>query len=38
VESHLVKLVWLTLASMNQKPDRRLVNTFPGLVMAIIKH
>jgi hypothetical protein len=26
------------LASLKQELDRRLVNTFPGLVMASIKH
>jgi hypothetical protein len=38
LESHLVKMVWPTLASMNQRLDRRLVNTFLGLAMGFIKH
>lgn len=38
VESQLVKLWWPVLVTMNQKLDRRLVNTFLGLVMAIIMH
>jgi Transposase DDE domain len=38
VESQLVKLVWPILIKLNQKLDRRLVNTFLGLVIAIIMH
>lgn len=38
VERQLVKLLWPILASLNQRLDRRLVNTFLGLVMAIIVH
>ena len=33
----MVKKVWPILVSLKQKLDRRLVNTFLGLVMAIIK-
>lgn len=38
VESQLVNLLWPILVKLNQKLDRRLVNTFLGLVMAIIMH
>lgn len=38
VESQLVKLLWPILVKLNQKLDRRLVNTFLGLVMAILMH
>ena len=38
VESELVKLLWPVLVKLNQKLDRRLVNTFLGLGMAIILH
>ena len=38
VERQLVKLLWLVLASLHQKLDRRLVSTFLGLVMAILMH
>lgn len=38
VERQLVKLVWPILVKLNEKLDRRLVNTFLGLVMAIIMH
>ena len=31
-------MVWPILASLKQKLDRRLVNTFQGSVRAIIKH
>jgi hypothetical protein len=37
VERHFVKMVWPILVSLKQKLDRRLVNTIPGLVRAIIK-
>jgi hypothetical protein len=36
VESHLVKLLWAVLASLKKELDRRLVQTFLGLVMAMI--
>jgi len=36
VERQLVRMLWPVLASLNQKLERRLVNTFLGLVMAII--
>ena len=38
LESQLVKLLWPVLVELDQKLDRRLVNTFLGLVMAIIRH
>lgn len=38
VENHLVKLLWPILVQLHEKLDRRLVNTFLGLVMAIIMH
>src|SRR5919106_1974914 len=38
VEHQLVKLVWPVLVKLNERLDRRLVNTFLGLVMAIIMH
>lgn len=38
VEAQLVNLCWPLLVKLNQKLDRRLVNTFLGLVMAIIMH
>jgi len=38
VESQLVNLLWPVLVKLNQKLDRRLVNTFLGLVIAIIMH
>jgi len=38
VERHLVKLLWAVLVSLKEKVDRRLVNTFLGLVMAIVMH
>ena len=34
----MVKMVLPILVSLKQKLDHRLVNTFLGLVMAIIKH
>ena len=34
----MVKMVWPILVSLKQKLDNRLVNTFLGLVMGIIKH
>lgn len=38
VERHLVRLLWPVLVSLKEKVDRRLVNTFLGLVMAIVMH
>jgi hypothetical protein len=38
MERPWVKMVWPILVSSKQKPDRRQVNTFLRLVMAIIKH
>jgi len=38
VESQLVNLLWPVLVKLNQKLDRRLVNIFLGLVIAIIMH
>ena len=38
LEGQLVKLLWLLLAKLNEKVDRRLVTPFLGLVMAIIRH
>ena len=38
MERHLVQMVWPILVSLKQKLDRCLVNTFLGLVMAIIRH
>jgi hypothetical protein len=38
IEKQLVKLLWPVLVSLKGKLDRRLVNTFLGLVMAIIMH
>src|SRR5215210_5676405 len=38
VERQLVKLLRPILASLNQQLDRRLVSTFLGLVMAVIRH
>ncbi len=38
LEEQLVKLLWPLLVSLKQKLDRRLVQTFLGLVMAIVMH
>jgi hypothetical protein len=38
IEEQLVKLLWPVLVSLQQKLDRRLVNTFLGWVMAMIRH
>jgi len=38
IEAQLVKLLWPVLVRLQQKLDRRLVNTFLGLVMAVIRH
>jgi hypothetical protein len=38
LEEQLVKLLWPMLVRLKQKLDRRLVNTFLGLVMAIVVH
>lgn len=37
-ERQLVNFLWPILVRLNEKLDRRLVNTFLGLVMAIILH
>lgn len=38
LEKQLVKLLWPVLREMKQKVDRRLVKTFLGLVLAIVRH
>lgn len=38
IEQQLVTLLWPVLVRLKQKLDRRLVETFLGLVMAIIMH
>ncbi len=38
MEEQLVKLLWPVLVGLKQKLDRRLVQTFLGLVMAMIMH
>ena len=38
VEQQLVRLLWPMLVALKRRLDRRLVETFLGLVMAIIKH
>jgi hypothetical protein len=38
LEGQLVELLWPVLVSLKQKLDRRLVQTFLGLVMAMIMH
>lgn len=38
VEEQLVKLLWPMLVRLKQTLDRRLVNTFLGLVMAVVMH
>lgn len=38
VERQLVTFIWPVLVKLNQELDRRLVNTFLGLVMAIVMH
>ena len=38
MEEQLVKLLWPVLVNLQQKLDRRLVNTFLGLVIAMIRH
>jgi len=38
LEKSLVNMIWPLLVQLNEKLDRRLVNTFLGLVMAIVIH
>jgi hypothetical protein len=38
LEKQLVKVLWPVLVEMKQKLDRRLVQTFLGLVLAIVMH
>ena len=38
LEKYLVEMLWPLLVKLNEKLDRRLVNTFLGLVMAIVLH
>lgn len=38
LEEQLVKMLWPVLVEMNRKVDRRLVQTFLGLVLAIVLH
>ena len=38
LEKQLVKLLWPVLGEMKQRVDRRLVQTFLGLVFAIVMH
>ena len=38
VERQLVTFIWPVLVKLNQELDRRLVNTFLCLVMAIVMH
>jgi hypothetical protein len=38
LEEQLVKLLWSVLVEMKQRVDRRLVQTFLGVVLAILMH
>ena len=38
LEGQLVNMLWSLVVKLNEKVDRRLVNTFLGLVMAIVIH
>ena len=38
LEQRLVKMLWPVLGEMKNRVDRRLVKTFLGLVLAIVRH
>jgi hypothetical protein len=38
LEEKLVKMLWPVLVELKQRVDRRLVKTFLGLVLAIVRH
>ena len=38
LEEQVVKMLWPVLVELKQKVDRRLVKTFLGVVMAIVRH
>ncbi len=38
LEEKLVKMLWPVLVELDQKMDRRLVMTFLGVLMAILRH